>query len=138
VSPEANAVLDASALLAYLQGEQGSGRVADAVGTGCCISSANLAEVLTKRADAGDDPRELARNLEGAGLVGNGGAIEVVDLDYEHAIEMAVIRSVTRSAGLSLGDRACLALALRRQCDALTTDTAWATVPVAVNVVVIR
>lgn len=109
-----------------------------AVGTGCCISSVNLAEVLTKRSDAGDDPRELARTLAGAGLIGDGGAIEVVDLDYEKAIEMAALRSITRSAGLSLGDRACLALALDRQWEVLTADAAWATIPLGIKIEVIR
>jgi ribonuclease VapC len=112
--------------------------VAAAIGGASCISSANLAEVLTKRADAGDDPHELAKTLAGAGLVGNGGAIEVVDLDYESALEMAALRPATRSAGLSLGDRACLALALRRRWDVLTADAAWAAIPLAIRVDVIR
>jgi len=132
------AVLDASALLAYLQGEKGKERVAAAIGAGCCISSANLAEVLSKRADAGDDPRQLASSLQAGGLLGNGGAIEVVDLDYEDAVEMAAMRSVTRSAGLSLGDRACLALARRRKSEALTTDSAWATIQVGIEIAVVR
>jgi ribonuclease VapC len=132
------AVLDASALLAYLQGEKGEQRVAVAIGTGCCISSANLAEVLTKRADAGDDPRELARLLASGGLVGDGDQSRSVDLDYEDAIEMAALRAVTRSAGLSLGDRACLALALRGRWDVLTADAVWATIPLEIKVEVIR
>ncbi len=125
-------------MLAYLQGEKGDQRVAVAVSAGCCISSANLAEVLTKRADAGDDPRTLARTLETAGLIGDGGAIEVVDLDYENAIEMAALRSISRPAGLSLGDRACLALALRRKCEVLTANAAWARIPLGIKVEVIR
>jgi PIN domain nuclease of toxin-antitoxin system len=76
--------------------------------------------------------------LAGAGLVGDAGAIEVDDLDYEDAIEMAVLRSVTRSAGLSLGDRACLALALRRRLKVLTADTAWSTIPLGIDIEVIR
>jgi ribonuclease VapC len=137
-TPELDTVLDASALLAYLQGERGADRVAAAIGAGACMSAANVAEVLTKRADAGDDPRKLAATLIATGLLGSGGAIEVVDVGLDEAIEMAALRRLTRQRGLSLGDRACLALAIQRKWEVLTADAAWAGLPVGIGVRVIR
>jgi ribonuclease VapC len=137
-TPELAAVLDASALLAYLQGERGAERVAAAISAGACISAATVAEVLTKRADANDDPRRLAATLIASGLLGSGGAIEVVEVALDEAIEMAALRQLTRERGLSLGDRACLALAGRRDWEVLTADAAWAGLPLGVRVEVIR
>jgi len=94
--------LDASALLAYLHGEAGAERVAEAIAEGAIISSANLAEVLTKRADAGDHPAAVAARLVENGLLG--GALAVVDLNFDDAVEIAKLRGSIRSVGLSLGD----------------------------------
>ena len=132
------AVIDASALLAYLQGEPGSERVTNAIAEGACISAANVAEVLSKRADAGDDPRALARTLIGSGLLGNAAALEVVDVGLDDAVEIAALRPHTRPRGLSLGDRACLALATRRRCRAVTADSGWIDLDLEIDVDVIR
>jgi ribonuclease VapC len=137
-SPELGAVLDASALLAYLQGERGAKRVAAAISAGACISAANLAEVLTKRADAGDDPRRLASTLIASGLLGSAGAIEVVEVGLDEAVEMAALRQLTRERGLSSGDRACLGLGVRRHWEVLTADAAWAGLPLGVEVEILR
>jgi len=128
--------LDASALLAYLHGEAGAERVAEAIAEGAIISSANLAEVLTKRADAGDHPAAVAASLVETGLLG--GALAVVDLNFDDAVEIAKLRGSIRSVGLSLGDRACLALARRYGARVLTADAAWARLDIGVRVQTIR
>jgi ribonuclease VapC len=118
-----SAVLDASALLAYLQDEDGAGHVADATARSAAISAANWAETLSKVADAGADPRHVARELEEQGLLH--GLIEVVPLTAEDALLIGGLRLQTRELGLSLGDRACLALGLRLELPILTADREW-------------
>ncbi|MQA85239.1 MAG: PIN domain-containing protein [Streptosporangiales bacterium] len=130
------AVLDASAFLAYLRDENGAERVVDALGEGCVISAANWAEVLTKVADLGQDPAAFEDQIADEGLLG--GALEVVALEPGDAVTIARLRSGTRSAGLSLDDRACLALALRRGLPALTADHAWTRLDLDVNVQAVR
>jgi len=63
------AVLDASALLAYLQGEPGAERVAEVLVIGAAISSVNWAETLTKLAERGQDPEAVATQLRDRGLL---------------------------------------------------------------------
>lgn len=117
------AVLDASAFLAYLQDEPGGEVVADAIAGGAAISAANLAEVLSRAAAHGADPQRLLRRLTERGLID--GAVEVEPLTTADAAEIARLRPLTKTAGLSLGDRACVALALRLGQPALTADRAW-------------
>lgn len=116
-------VLDASAFLAYLQDEPGAGVVADAIAGGAAISSANLAEVLSRVADRGRDPVALLDAFIQEGLIE--GAVEVEPVTTADAAEIARLRPLTRAAGLSLGDRACLALTRRLAAEALTADAAW-------------
>lgn len=130
------AVLDASVLMAYLRGERGAERVIDIIAEGAVISTVNLAEVLSKRADAGDDPEALATRLIDAGLLL--GAVDVTELLLDDAVTMAQLRSATRHRGLSLGDRACLAVARRLSVRAVTTDSAWADLKVGVEIETIR
>jgi len=111
------AVLDSSALLALLWNEPGADYVAAAL-PGALLSSVNLAEVVTKlceRSLSASEGRELVESL----------GVVVVDFDADQAETTAALRDSTRSLGLSLGDRACLALARRRNCPALTADAAW-------------
>lgn len=129
------AVLDASALLAHLGDEPGAELVADTIAAGASISAVNLAEVLATAAARGVDPVALARQLTASGLLG--GALAVEDFITEDAVETARLRPVTRESGLSLGDRACLALARRRQAPAVTADAAWADLDLGVVVLVI-
>lgn len=116
-------VLDASALLAYLRNEPGAELVAQTIADGAVISTVNLAEVFSRSADRGADPAKLAAKLTQSGLLD--GAITIEQFTTADAIETARLRPLTRDAGLSLGDRACLALARRLDAPALTTDTAW-------------
>jgi ribonuclease VapC len=129
-------VLDASALLAHLRDETGAVVVADAIGRGASMSAVNLAEVLSPVSDRGADPDLLADRLAEAGLLH--GAVVVEPFTAEDAVACARLRSPTREAGLSLGDRACLALAQRLNAPTLTADTAWSELDIGVEVLLLR
>jgi PIN domain nuclease of toxin-antitoxin system len=134
--PAAQPVLDASALLAYLGDEPGADTVADTVAGGANISTVNLAEVLSTLARRGADPVRVASELADRGLLG--GAITVESFTSEDAVETARLRPLTHAAGLSLADRACLALAHRLAVPAVSADQAWAGLELAVEVRLIR
>jgi len=136
VSGLAGAVLDASALLAYLQGEPGSNEVSDAILTGAHISAVNWAEVLTKLADRGRPPREVSTTLENLGILGSGLIVEVVDADLARMI--AELREPTKRAGLSLGDRACLALGSLLDLPVLTTERVWKDLDLGLDIRTLR
>lgn len=129
-------VLDASALLAYLHDEPGAEAVAEMLLERAYMSAANWAEVLSKVADAGREPLEFARYLEDEGLIG--GIIKVMPLTAEHAPAIGKLREETRSLGLSLGDRACLALGLELDLPVATADHAWSKVDLDIPVRLIR
>jgi ribonuclease VapC len=129
-------VLDASALLAYLHDEQGAEVVADAIAAGSAISAVNLAEVLSRTANRDGGPDRVVRQMIDGGLLH--GAISVEPFTDEDAIEVARLHPETRSQGLSLGDRACLALARRLSLPALTADTAWSQLDLEVTLTQIR
>lgn len=113
-------VLDASAVIALLRDEPGAEQVWAMVQPGATISAVNLAEVLSKMLDKGT-PKELAeRSVAILDL-------EVVGLDAPSAAQIAWLRPMTRTIGLSLGDRACLALAVARNALVLTADRPWLT-----------
>ncbi len=121
-------VLDASAVLALLFEEPGADMVRAHVRAGV-IGAANLAEVLAKLSDYGVPVAEAARAVTILGL-------EVIAMSEAQAQRSAQLRPVTRVAGLSLGDRACLALAAELGAPALTADRSWAAVAEAVGVAV--
>ncbi len=123
-------VLDASAVLAVLNSEPG----AEAVWAhlpGACMSAVNAAEVAAKLVDGGLDPDHAGQSLDRLGA-------RVVPFTIADVVPAAQIRAATRSAGLSLGDRACLALARRLGVPALTADRQWRDLQVGVEVRLIR
>ena len=127
-------VLDASALLALLNGEPGAERVATAVRAGSAMSAVNYSEVVAKLDEAGMPAAEIRGALEPLEL-------DVVAFDRALAYRAGEMRSATRKLGLSLGDRACLALAQYDGLPALTAERAWsklAAAGVSVPVEVIR
>lgn len=136
--PEATAppMLDASALLAYLGNETGADLVADAIADGTRISAVNLAEALSTLATGGRDPADVVSELTERGLLD--GAITVEPFTMADATEAARLRPLTRSAGLSLADRACLAVARRLAPAVLTADQTWGSLRLDVDVHVIR
>ena len=127
---EVVAVLDASALLALLQAEPGAARVAAALPR-AAVSSVNLSEVVAKLADGGLPAEAVRASLAGLDL-------DVRPFDEGLAYEAGELRPATRAQNLSLGDRACFALARRLGAAALTADRAWAGVQVGVTVEVVR
>jgi ribonuclease VapC len=122
--------LDASALLAFLFREPGHERVADALATSC-VSTVNLSEVLARFVRDGHDPSDLPTRLAGAG-------VRLVSFGLDHAAVAAELFPATRPLGLSLGDRACLALARSRGIPAMTTDRAWRRLDIGVEIIVVR
>lgn len=122
------AVLDASAVLALLFGEIGADAVRPRV-RGGLISTVNLAEVLAKLVDKGVPAEEAARAVDMLGM-------EAVPLSVEQAQLSAALRPITRAAGLSLGDRACLALARERGLPAVTAERRWPEVAELAGVIV--
>jgi PIN domain nuclease of toxin-antitoxin system len=126
-----DAVLDASALLALLNGEPGQEVVAQALGGGAVVGAVNFSEVVASLVGAGMPAEAVREALDGLEL-------DVVAFDLTQAYATGLLRSATRDLGLSLGDRACLALAALRQLPALTADRAWASLDVGVAIRVIR
>ena len=110
-------VLDASALLCLLKGEPGADRVMAALPR-AWVSAVNLAEVYAKLADVGGTEARIAQAMGSLHL-------RVDPFDDEQARKAGMLRPHTKALGLSLGDRACLALAQHRGATALTTDRAW-------------
>ncbi|MFB9991936.1 type II toxin-antitoxin system VapC family toxin [Deinococcus oregonensis] len=124
-------VLDASAVIAWLRQEPGADQVDAALQNDAVISAINFAEVLSKVGERGGDVRAVARDLRIEGL-------RVEPYGDEDAVVTGELRSLTQVQGLSLGDRACLALARRLGLPALTADQQWANISVGVHVQLIR
>jgi ribonuclease VapC len=126
----AEVVADASAIIALLAGEPfkhvDPERIARA-----WVSAVNLSEVLVKLYEMGlpDSEANAAMSLLG---------LRVAEFDEAQATAAARLRRVTRQAGLSLGDRACLALAQSLECPVITADRAWANIDIGVEVLLIR
>lgn len=129
-------VLDASALMAVLHAEDGASVVIEAIGEGAAMSVVNLAEVLSKLAEAGKNPEVAAAELRRA--EGSRRALSIEPLTAADCVAVARLRPLTRRQGLSLADRACLALAERLGVPALTADRKWIETDVEAEVQLIR
>ncbi|MBC7784179.1 MAG: type II toxin-antitoxin system VapC family toxin [Burkholderiales bacterium] len=128
--PPGQVVLDSSALLAFLCREPGMEVVAPKL-RDAMLSTVNYAEVLAKLAELNvpaDAVRGILDDLE----------VRIVDFGTAHATLAASLREITRPLGLSLGDRACLALGIFEQAVVLTADRIWAESDVSIVVKVIR
>lgn len=122
----AGPILDASALIAMLKAEPGGDLVAGAI-AGARMGVFNLAEVISHFANLGMPADAIDAML--APL-----PITLVPADAALARAAGHLRVTTASAGLSLGDRFCLALAKRQGWPAWTADRAWTNVADAVGV----
>lgn len=125
-------VLDASAVLALINEEPGCDQVEAALG-GSVIGAVNLAEVAGALAAKGKSDVQVRASLRSLELT-------VIEVDEELGFDAGLLRRVTKTFGLSLGDRFCLALARRLRAPAMTADTAWAQIaePCDVEVRLIR
>ena len=123
-------VLDASALLAAFFGEEGTDRVGEMLPQ-AVVGAVNLSEVIAKLQDRGVPDKEIDRIVADLDL-------EIISFDRRQAIAAGRLRRETKKAGLSLGDRCCLALAAQRRAVAVTTDRAWSSLGLAVVIEVIR
>lgn len=123
-------VLDASAVLAVLFAEAGAEAVIPRL-PGAYLSCVNLAEVASRALDLGmpvdDTLREIGRL-----------PVRIALYDSEQARVTADLRPASKPLGLSLGDRACIALAITRQASVLTGDRTWEKAKLGVEVILFR
>ncbi len=121
-----SAVVDASVILAVLLNE----RTDSSVLTGAVVSAVNFSEVLSKTQDYGLTRSDLEVTLQ---LLAG-----IEPFTESQAYRSGELRPLTRAAGLSLGDRACLALALELNADVYTADRAWAALDLPCRIHLIR
>jgi len=122
--------VDASAVLAVLNDEPGADLLASPDDR-FIVSAVNLAEVVAKLTDDGIAPDAIDEMIDQLPL-------EVHAFGAEMAVVTGLLRTATRRFGLSLGDRACLALARGLDLPALTTDRAWRQLDLDVAVRLLR
>lgn len=123
-------VLDASALLALANQEEGSDRVASAL-PGAAINAVNACEAAAALAKHGAPMPEVERLIKSLDL-------EIVDFDEAMVWRTAELRRLTKGVRLSLGDRACLATAEKLKAGVLTTDREWRKLRLGIRIQVIR
>ncbi len=125
-----NSGLDTSAVLAFLDDERGAEEVFRVMRFSS-ISTVNLGEVYSKLAERGDHGRK-------AFLVIRSAIGQIVPFTEEQAEIAGALRGPTKHAGLSLGDRACIALAATLKADVYTADRIWAELDLPCKVHLIR
>jgi len=110
-------VLDASAVLALLNKEPGYEQVLAVLPT-AAIGTVNLTEVISKLCERGVPPGAAMEAVQCLG-------VEMVPHSVEHALLSGELRSKTKAFGLSLWDRACLALGRERRTTVITAERHW-------------
>jgi PIN domain nuclease of toxin-antitoxin system len=124
-------VLDASAILAYLQEEHGAENLTKEILDHAVVSTVNLAEVQSKLVKKGHDPEEAWEEI-----------LSLVNAEEpftsDHAKVAGDLIAITEKLGLSLGDRSCLALAIALKAPVYTTEQAWRNLKVGIPIHVIR
>lgn len=124
-------VVDSSVLLAVIHQERGSEKVTPEFLTRAVISTVNLAEVQSKLVSSGW-PSSIAW------ADATGSVREVIPFTAEHARAAGSMITQTRALGLSLGDRACLALGLTLRKPVYTADRSWKSLKLGVRIHTIR
>ena len=130
LTTQLGAVLDASAVIAVIANEPGAEVVLPLLFSSA-MSPVNLAEVLQWAARRGDDIDSLHDDLVLGG-------VRIVPYSRDHSVDTARLFLDTRRFGLSLGDRACLALARDLRIPVVTADRRWAELDVGVVIRLIR
>lgn len=124
-------VLDASAVLAVLNGEPGADKLTPELLSSATSSAVNLAEVQGKLVNKGLAPRDAWEATISP-------IREPTAFSAEHAEAAGNLVLQTRAFGLSLGDRACLALALALKAPVYTADRSWKNLNLGIRIHVIR
>lgn len=124
-------VLDASAILAVIKGEPGTEKLTPRLLADAVASAVNLAEVQSKLVRSGWSPAQAWEDATTP-------IREVLPFDSEQARIAGDLTSQTRHLGLSLGDRACLALGMMLRVPVYTTEQAWKQVKLDMRIHVIR
>ena len=119
-------VLDASAVLAVVLGEEGKEEILSMTDMPL-VSTVNMGEARSKLADYGLTRLQIDASLSMMDM-------EIIDFDDEQSKLSGDLRNETRDIGLSLGDRACLALAMTFGADALTTDKIWSKLSLPISI----
>jgi PIN domain nuclease of toxin-antitoxin system len=124
-------VLDASAILALVHREPGHEKLTLALLDGALCSSVNLSEVQAKLVSRGWGSDEAWEDATSA-------IDELVPFDAAQAKTCGDLITVTRSLGLSLGERACLALAITHKVPVYTTEKSWKKLKLGIPIQVLR
>ncbi|MDP2129947.1 MAG: type II toxin-antitoxin system VapC family toxin [Erythrobacter sp.] len=127
---DARYMLDASAVLAMMLGEDGGNQVRERLASSQ-ISTVNLSEVVSKLQDGGVPDEVITSSLAELNF-------DVIAFNQSQAVRAGLLRASTRSNGLSLGDRACLSAAESCNAVAVTTDRAWGKLELDIVVEVLR
>ncbi len=125
------AVLDASALMAYFRQEPGGDVVADLLTSEARVSSLNWSEVHQKLGRLGLDADMLTTRLLDVG-------VKVEPFDQADAVVASKLYRATSPGGVSLADRACLALGYRLGVPVYSADRQWSRIDVCADVRMIR
>lgn len=123
-------MFDSSALLAITFNENGAAR-AEAVLKGGILSTVNASELVARFVEVGAKESQARQWLLRFGL-------DIRPFDQELAIATGLLRATTKHFGLSLGDRACIALAQQLDRPVITADQRWSTLDLGVDVQQIR
>ncbi len=123
-------VLDSSAVVALIRAELGADQVAEVLDESM-LCTVNLAEVVSVLVNHGRSAEEAARAMQGLPFT-------LAPFDAALALRTGTLHAATAHKGLSLGDRACLALAERERLPALTADRAWSDLDIGVEIRLLR
>jgi len=123
-------VLDASALLVLINEERGHEEVAHYLPE-ACISAVNLSEVISILHGTSMPNKEIKQLMKE--LIHS-----VVPFDEIHAYQTAQLRSLTKEKGLSLGDRACMALGKIKNISVVTADKIWKSLEIDLEIILVR
>jgi PIN domain nuclease of toxin-antitoxin system len=123
-------VLDASALLALINEENGHEKVANYLPE-ACVSTVNFSEVVSILYGISMPHKEIKQLM-------NDLVHSVIPFDEMQAYQTAELKSLTKVKGLSLGDRACIALGKIKNIPVITADKVWSTIKLDVEIILIR
>jgi len=126
----ASIVFDSSVILAHLHNEPGADRAAALLGD-AIMCAVNFSEIVAKLAERGASLSLIRPALSRYGM-------QVIPFDEDLAERAGALRATTKAFGLSLGDRACLALAERSRLPVLTADRMWKDLGLHIDVQILR